>query len=349
MSPSYKTYPSDYPYEDFFTHSGQTENDAAVLNTSVVCVRDQKNIPSSKIRLLDSLEEYDGVRTRRNIYEEALAKVEDERFDVDFAIETNLAAVRSVEPLAEEVTVLKEDEEKEGQPIGRLRYELNPNSLDSIRIAAIARLYGEQGDEVIHHLTRNPISVLPIVFKRLKEKDAEWRKVRNELSKQWSSFCESNYEASLDVTSYSNRREIERSCSYDEIIKDCKHAFSFANKNKEKHKATADIAPVFSTQHASDKMQMYHSHLAVSVNNEMPHKDVYECVDLHVLNSSAKTNADREKTSRIWTEFILPWFSLPTHWFLKELRDKARSEKSSCIVKCKLQCCNASVLADILI
>eukprot|EP00979_Chaetoceros_neogracilis_P014033 scaffold4342_cov123-Chaetoceros_neogracile.AAC.1 len=65
----------------------------------------------------------------------------------------------------------------------------------------------------------------------------------------------------------------------------------------------------------------------------MPHKDLYECLRLQVLNSSAKTNADREKVSRIWTEFILPIFNLPTYWFLNELRDKARSDKSSCIVK----------------
>jgi hypothetical protein len=80
-------------------------------------------------------------------------------------------------------------------------------------------------------------------------------------------------------------------------------------------------------------MLLFHSHATVNATNDMPHKDVYECLTLQVLNNSAKTNADKEKASRIWTEFILPFFNLPTHWFSKELRDKARSDKSSCIVK----------------
>ncbi len=335
MTPSYRSYPSDYPYEDFFTHSGQTKADAAVLNTSLVCVRNDENCSISTIRALDSLEEYDGVRTRRNIYEEALAKVEDERFEVDLAIETNAAAMRQVEPLAEEITMLKENEEKEGQPIGRLHYELRPKSLTNNHLGAIARLYGDQGDEVIHHLMRNPISVLPIVFKRLKEKDVEWRRVRVELSKHWRSICDANYEASLDATSYFNRREVEKNINQELMIEDCKRAFHFVKKPKEVQKAAEIIAPKFHLHHNDEEMLLFHSHISVKITEDAPHKDVYECVALQVLNAAAKTNADREKTSRIWTEFILPWFNLPTHWFLKELRDKARSEKSSCIVKCE--------------
>ncbi len=335
VSPSYRTYPSDYPYEEFYTHSGQTEDDTSVLNTTVVCVRNENNVATSKIRLLDSLEEYDGVRVRRNIYEEAMAKVEDERFEVDVAIETTSSAMRHVEPFAEEVTVLKENEEKEGQPIGRLHYELRPQSLHSNHIGAIARLYGDQGDEVLHHLMRNPISVLPIVFKRLKEKDAEWRRVRVELTKHWRLICESNYEASLDVTCYSKRREIERSITSDHLTDACKRARHFFKNPKDANLATAVIEPTFSTQHSNPKNLLFQSHLSTRATPDMPHKDVYDCIALQVLNSAAKTNADREKSSRLWTEFLLPWFQLPTHWFLGELRDKARSEKSSCIVKCK--------------
>ncbi len=82
-------------------------------------------------------------------------------------------------------------------------------------------------------------------------------------------------------------------------------------------------------------MLLFQPHISVKAHNNMPHKDAHDLVALQVLNVSAKTNADREKASRLWTEFIVPWFDLPVHWFLNELRDKARSDKSSCIVKCK--------------
>ena len=68
----------------------------------------------------------------------------------------------------------------------------------------------------------------------------------------------------------------------------------------------------------------------------MPHKDAYKSISAMLMNRNiAKTNADREKISRIWAEFLVPLFDLPVYWFLSELRERTRSDKSSCIVKCK--------------
>ena len=147
-----------------------------------------------------------------------LEQVENERFEVDMAIERNLSTCRLVEPYAEEVTRLREDEEKDGQPIVRLHYRLRPRSLHSSHIGAIARIYGERGDEVIHHLLRNPISVLPIVMKRLREKDTEWKKARTKMLEQWKLIAEANYEGSLDTLCYFYRREIERSCNNEVLL-----------------------------------------------------------------------------------------------------------------------------------
>ncbi len=211
LTPSYITYPTDYPYDNFHTFSGQSEEDAAVLNSKVICVGRNRGNTGAKIRLWNSPEDYDGIRARRNVYEEAMAKIEDERFEVCMAIERNSSTLRQVEPLAEEVQRLREGEEIDGQPIGRLNYKPRPRSLHSNHVGAIARLYGDRGDEVLHHLLRNPIAVLPIIFKRLREKDSEWRQVRTEMSKQWRIVAESNFEPSLDVLCYFYRREIERS------------------------------------------------------------------------------------------------------------------------------------------
>lgn len=218
LSPSYITYPSDYPYDSFHSFSGQSEEDAAVLNTKVLCVGINRSANGSKHRLWNSPEDYDGIRARRNIYEEAMAKIEDERFEVDMAIERNNSAFRQIEPLAHEVSMLRKDEEKDAQPIGRLNYKLRPRSLHSNHVGAIARLYGDRGDEVLHHLLRNPIAVLPIVFKRLSDKDQEWRRVRTDMSKQWRAAAETNFDASLDVLCYFYRREIERSFGSENLI-----------------------------------------------------------------------------------------------------------------------------------
>ncbi len=215
-TPSYISYPTGYNFDEFHSFSGQSEADASVLNTEVLCVGSDRS--EAKRRLWNSPEDYDGIRARRNIYEEAMAKIEDERFEVDMAIERNGSALRQVEPLAEEVSMLRESEERDSQPIGRLNYKLRPKSLHSNHVGAIARLYGDRGDEVLHHLLRNPLAVLPIVFQRLREKDNEWRRVRTEMSKQWRVVADTNFVASLDVLCYFNRREIERSFGTDNLI-----------------------------------------------------------------------------------------------------------------------------------
>jgi paired amphipathic helix protein Sin3a len=144
--------------------------------------------------------------------------VEDEMYEVDMAIERNESALRKLEPIADEATRLREQEEKDGQPIGRLQYKLNLRSLNTIHIGAIARIYGDSGDEVIQHLLRNPLVVVPIVCKRLQEKDAEWRKVKTELSKEWKLALSENFKGTLDVKCLLYKREIENRFATERLI-----------------------------------------------------------------------------------------------------------------------------------
>jgi paired amphipathic helix protein Sin3a len=214
-TPSYCAYPSDYPRSLFLSNSGQIESlDIAVLNNSVVCVGPERGSRSS---LSYSPESYDGVRIRKNAYEEALFKIEDERFEVDMAVERNALTMREIEPMAEEATRLRETEEKDGQPIGRLQYQLRPRTLNTTHINSIARVYGDLGDEVLQHLARNPLVVLPIVYQRLRQKDSEWRAAKNEMMDRWNVVVNANYEGSLDVKCYFSRKEVERCFSVEQL------------------------------------------------------------------------------------------------------------------------------------
>lgn len=186
-----------------------------MLNNDVICVGVEK---SSRKHMTSSPEDYDGVRLRRNAYEEVMFRIEDERYEVDMAIERNAQAMRQIEPFAEEVSTLRENEEKDGQPIGRLQYQLKRYAMNSIPINAIGRIYGENGDEVLQHLARNPLVVLPIVYQRLRQKDAEWRKAKTELRERWNELQEANYEGSMDYTCYFYRKEIERSFTAHQLV-----------------------------------------------------------------------------------------------------------------------------------
>jgi paired amphipathic helix protein Sin3a len=70
---------------------------------------------------------------------------------------------------------------------------------------------------------RNPVSVLPIVYRRLRQKDIEWRRLRSEMSKEWNAVNEANYEASLDVLCSSYKKELERVVSPEQLMKVSRH------------------------------------------------------------------------------------------------------------------------------
>ena len=320
-SPSYSEYPKDFPHDLFMSHTGQTEEDLQVLNNTLVSVgRDKTRICSTKLR--------------RNVYEEAMFRIEDERFEVDMAIERNALAMRKTEPIAEEVQMLREGEEKDGQPIGRLQYKLNARTLNSIQINSIGRIYGDNGDEVIQYLVRNPLAVLPIIYQRLRQKDLEWRKQKSELMPRWKAGTEANYEGSLDHSCYFKRRAVQRSFALEQLRNECKHARQYcSNPNKRRDSPVSfglsvpDRSAVFYQPYASVEMRPASPVHRIAVGYLIKHI-AYRCT----------TNFDaREKVGRIWTEFMLPFFGYPTSWVLDESRKSYRGKINNAVVQCKYE------------
>lgn len=142
-------------------------------------------------------------------------------YEVDIAIERNARTMKLLQPIAEEMTKLKEAEEKAGQPIGRLQYNLKPKALNSIHIGAIARIYGDSGDEVIQHLVETPFAVVPIVFKRMQEKDKEWRSEKKKLVDEWKKEMALHFRGSLDVKFDLYKLELENNVADDSLMQVC--------------------------------------------------------------------------------------------------------------------------------
>lgn len=320
---SYVMLPSDYPSTLFMSHTGQIDQDAEVLNDKLICVVTEGT---------GSPEDYDALRIRRNAYEEAMFRIEDERFEVDMAIERNALAMRQIEPIAEEVAMLRENEEKDGQPIGRLQYRLNSRTLNSIQINAIGRIYGDNGDEVLEHLARNPSAVLPIVYQRLRQKDQEWRKQKSDLMAKWKADTETNYEGSMDNLCYFNRRDVERSFSAEQLREECKRARTYCSSPEKR----TGSAVSFGLSSPDRSAVLYEPYAVVEMKPDCPsHHHAVRLLSRQVTYKAAKSNADREKVGRIWTEFIVPFFAYPTHWVLDESRESFRGELNNFVVQCK--------------
>lgn len=181
-TPSYRCLPEGYPV---LSCSERSKAEQSVLNDQWVSVPTGSEDFSFKI-------------SRKNAYEDALFHCEDERHEVDQCIENNASCMRILEPLAEEIAVLKEYT-KGGI---EWQFRLDRRSLGRLHLKAIARVYGEHGAEILELLRKNPGGAIPVILRRLKAKDEEWRRARRVLGERLKRVMEDNFYKSLDHRSF---------------------------------------------------------------------------------------------------------------------------------------------------
>jgi paired amphipathic helix protein Sin3a len=68
----------------------------------------------------------------------------------------------------------------------------------SIHLRAIRRIYGDKAGDIIEGLKKNPAAAIPVVLKRLKSKEEEWRDAQKGFNKVWREQNEKFYLKSLD-------------------------------------------------------------------------------------------------------------------------------------------------------
>ncbi|KAI8971599.1 hypothetical protein BDF20DRAFT_837905 [Mycotypha africana] len=134
------------------------------------------------------------IASKKNIYEEALHRVEDERYSYDMDIEANLNTITLLEPIAKKLASMTDAE--------RVNFKLSPGiggPSKCIYQRTIKKIYGrEQGREIIDMLHNHPAQTVPVILKRLKQKDEEWRKSQREWNKVWREVEVKNYYKALD-------------------------------------------------------------------------------------------------------------------------------------------------------
>ncbi|KAJ8087508.1 hypothetical protein PM082_006339 [Marasmius tenuissimus] len=140
-------------------------------------------------------EETGFIVNKKNVYEEALHRSEEERHEYDFHIEAIARTIAILEPLANKIAVLN-TEEKNGFKISR------PNlggSAKAIHHRVIKKIYGrEAGMDVIQAMQDTPAFAIPVVLSRLKQKEEEWKRGQREWHKVWREVDSRNYAKSLD-------------------------------------------------------------------------------------------------------------------------------------------------------
>lgn len=131
---------------------------------------------------------------KKNIYEDALYRSEEERHEYDYHIEANLRTIALLEPIAARIAAMDEQE--------RANFRLKPGlggQSRSIYQRVLRKIYGrDAGAEIVAALHDSPSTSVPVVLARLRQKDEEWKRAQREWNKVWRVVDERNWWKSLD-------------------------------------------------------------------------------------------------------------------------------------------------------
>ncbi|CAI5709593.1 unnamed protein product [Hyaloperonospora brassicae] len=230
-TPSYRGLPSSYPIPPC-SHRSVLEKQ--------VCNDLWVSVPTGS-------EDFSFKSMRKNQYEEALFKCEDERFEIDMVIETNASTISVLEPLANEIEVLKKSEESSGEEGQLWNYVVEKGTFRVTHLNAITRIYGESGTQILELLRQYPAGAIPVILKRLKQKDEEWRRAREDLNRQWKEVNEKNYHKSLDHSSFYFKQKDKKQTSMKTMMQEAKKKLEADEKRAEVLKTNSDMPPCAAT------------------------------------------------------------------------------------------------------
>lgn len=165
------------------------------------------------------------------------------------------------------------------------------DNLDVLHIRSIERIYGNKGPDVIDKLFNNPAVAVPVILKRLKQKDNEWRNARREWNKIWREVNEKNYHKSLDHRSFNFKQAEKKNLSTKVLLAEIKQKY----QEKIKQKSTSSDQPNY--------------HLKYKLNDSQVLNDINDLI----TNAAERilSKADRERLDAFMERFIKTFFLIP--------------------------------------
>lgn len=168
-----------------------TEDPIAIenLNTKYVsgCIGSDKTVKENSTKNYES-----GVlkkNSMKNVFEENLFKLEDERFEIDITIERFKAAIRWLHEANNPAT----DERKANLLLEKLK-----------RFPVTELIYGPKNEELFSGMLIHKANIIPVVLKRVEEKLEFLKEIKSKYeSDTWTQGYEANFHRSLDQKSFS--------------------------------------------------------------------------------------------------------------------------------------------------
>ncbi|KAG9284179.1 hypothetical protein G9A89_022953 [Geosiphon pyriformis] len=229
---------------------------------------------------------------KKNQYEEAMFKTEDERYEYDQFIQTNLYTIAMLEPIALKIAKMTPEE--------KAKYRLGPGlggkSLTYQRV--IKKIYGDLSDEVLEAIHSNSAMAIPVVLKRLKQKDEEFRRAQRQWNKIWREVDANNYHKSLDHRGITFKADDKK---------------TWNNKNM--------ISEIEALQREQMEDEEFSHQLKYTFNDLEVFKDVAHVLFTSLDHAPTVAPVDRAKIKPFLKSFIIKYFDLSSTFFDGFLED----------------------------
>ncbi|XP_054889239.1 SIN3 transcription regulator family member Aa [Poeciliopsis prolifica] len=223
------------------------------------------------------------VSSKKTQYEEHIYRCEDERFELDVVLETNLATIRVLEMVQRKLSRMSAEE----QAKFRLDNTLGGSS-EVVHRKAIQRIYGDKAPDILEGLKKNPAVSVPIVLKRLKTKEEEWREAQRGFNKIWREQNEKYYLKSLDhqgINFKQNDTKVLRSKS---LLNEIESIYDERQEQVSEENAVAPAGP----------------HLTLAYEDSQILEDAAALIIHHVKRQTSIQKEDKYKIKQIIYHFI---------------------------------------------
>ena len=276
--PSYRLLPKSFPKA---TASARTPFCHEHLNDNWVSVT-------------SGSEDYSFKAMRKNQYEESLFRCEDDRFELDMVLETTRATIHALSPIIDKLNSLSNEEAS--------RFRTPEGALSPIHLRAIERLYGigtEQGHDIRRMILDYPAATAHVVMARLKQKDAEWKMIKSEITAVWIDVYEKNYNKSLDHRSFYFKQTDKKALSTKGMIGEIKEVGE-KKKNYEDGISVGKHGAMLDGSSSPD--------LTFTYTDRKVHDDIYAVLKFSSREMMASEHAER--VMKMWRDFVEPFFGI---------------------------------------
>lgn len=232
---------------------------------------------------------------RKNVYEEALLRSEEERHEYDFYIEAISRTIVMLEPLNNKIAQLSPEE--------RTNFKLKPNlggAGKSVHLRVLKKIYGrEAGIEVYQAMQDVPAFSIPVVLTRLKTKHEEWRRAQREWNKVWREVDARNYHKSLDYQGITFKTTDKKAITTKAFVSQIEAA-----RDEQMAKRAALIDPLFARTRPRHQLEFVIDDIPVL-------QDALKLTLSFLDRTSGQINAaDRKKIETFLRAFVPTFFAL---------------------------------------